>query len=68
MMPAKLFTLGLLKTKVTWSKDYIVMIFVHNVTSETLSRYSNCIVDVVIWAKFDNSSLFMTEVIITSIL
>ena len=68
MIPAKLVTLGLLKTKVTWNKDYNVMIFVHDVTSETFSRYSNYIVDVAIWAKFDNSSVFMTEVIITSIL
>ena len=68
LMPAKLATLGLLKLKVTWNKGYDVIIFVHDVTNKILSRYSNYIVDVVIWPKFGNSSIFMTEVIITSIL
>ena len=68
MMLVKLATLGLLKLKVTWDKGYDVIIFVHDVTNKILSHYSNYIVDVVIWPKFDNSSIFMTEVIITSIL
>ena len=68
MMLVKLATLGLLKLKVTWDKGYDVIIFVHGVTNKILSHYSNYIVDVVIWPKFDNSSIFMTEVIITSIL
>ena len=68
MMPAKLATLGLLKIKVTWNKDYDVIISVPDVTNKILSRYSYYIVDVVIWQKFDNSSIFMTEVIKTSIL
>ena len=67
-MSAKLATLGLLKIKVTWNNGYDVIIFVHDVTNKILSRYSNYIVDVVIWPKFGNSSIFMTEVIITSIL
>ena len=66
MMSAKLATLGLLKIKVTWNKCYDVIIFVHDVTNKILWRYSNYIVDVVIWPKFGN--IFMTEVIITSIL
>ena len=68
MMLVKLATLGLLKLKVTWDKGYDVIIFVHDVTNKILSHYSNYIIDVVIWPKFDNSSIFMTEVIITSIL
>ena len=68
MMPAKLATLGLLKLKVTWNKGYDVIIFVRDVTNKILSRCSNYTVDVVIWPKFGNSSIFMTEVIITSIL
>ena len=57
MMSAKLDTLGLLKIKVTWNNGY-------DVTNKILSRYSNYTVDVVIWP---NSSIFMTEIIITSI-
>ena len=67
-MSPKLATLGLLKLKVNWNKDYDIIDFVHNATNKILSRYSNYIVDVVIWPKFGNSSIFMTEVIITSIL
>ena len=44
------------------------MIFVHNVSNKILSRYSNYIVDVVMWTKFVNSSISMREIIITSIL
>ena len=68
MMSAKLATLGLLKIKVPWNKVYDVIIFVHDVTHEILWRYSDYIADVVIWPKFGNSNIFMTEVIITSIL
>ena len=68
MMSAKLGTLGFFKLKVTWNKGYDVIIFVHDLTNKILSRYSNYIVNVVIWPKFGNSSIFMTEVIITSIL
>ena len=46
----------------------MVTIFVHDVTNKILSRYSNYIVNGVIWPKFGNFSIFMTEVIITSIL
>ena len=68
MMSAKLATLGLLKIKVFWNKGYDVMISSHNVTNKILLRDSNYIVDVVIWQKFGNSSISVTEVIITSIL
>ena len=68
IMSAKLATLGLLKIKVTSNKSFDVIIFVLNVTNKILSRYSSYIVDVVILPKFGNSSIFMTEVIITLIL
>ena len=42
--------------------------FFHDVTSKILSHDSNSIVDVIMCPKFDNSSLSMREVIITSIL
>ena len=68
MLSAKLATQGLLKIKATWNKGYDVIVSVHGVTNKILSCDSNYIVDVVIWPKFGNSSIFMTEVIKTSIL
>ena len=60
-------TQGLLKTTVFWNKGYDVINPVHDVARD-LSRDSNYIVDVVICPKFDNSSISMIEVIITTIL
>ena len=60
-------TQDLLKTTVFWNKGYDVINPVHDVTRD-LSRDSNYIVDVVICPKFDNSSISMREVIITTIL
>ena len=57
MMSAKLGTLGLLRIKVTGNNCYDVIIFVHGVASKVLSRQS----------KFGNSTIFMTEVVITSV-
>ena len=68
MMSAKMATLGLLKIKVFWSKDYDVIISAHDITSKILARDSNYIVDVVMWPKFVNSYISMREVIITRIL
>ena len=68
MMLAKLAALGHIEIKVTWKKDYGIIISTHDVTNKILSRDSNYIVDVVIWPKFGNSNIFMAEVIITSIL
>ena len=67
-MSAKMATLGLLQIKVFWNKRYGVIIFVYDVTNKILSLDSNYIVDAVMWPKFGNSSISMTEVIITSIL
>ena len=68
MMSAKMATLGLLKIKVFWSKDYDVIISAHDITSKIVARDSNYIVDVVMWPKFVNSYISMREVIITRIL
>ena len=68
MMSAQMATLGLLKVKVFWKKDYDVIIYVHHVTNQILSRDSICIVDMAIWPKFGTSSIYMREVLIASIL
>ena len=68
MIPAKLVTLGLFKIKIFWNRGYDVIIFVQQVTNKILLHDSNYFVDVVIWPKFDKSSISITEVIITSIL
>ena len=68
MMSAKMATLDLLEIKVYWNKRYDVIIPVYDVTNKISSRDSNYIADVFMWPKFDNSSISMREVIITSIL
>ena len=68
MMSAKMVTIELLKIKLFWNKGYDVTISVHDVTNKILLRDSNYFIDVVIWPKFGNSSISVTEVIITSIL
>ena len=68
MVSAKMATPGLLKLKIFWNKDYDVIISIYGVTNKILSRDSNYIVDLVMWPKFDNSSISMREVVITSIL
>ena len=68
MISAKLATLGLLKIKLFWNKSYDVIISVHDVTNKMLSCDSNDMADMVMWPKFVSSSIFMGEVIITTIL
>ena len=68
MMSAKMATQILLKIKVFWNKGYDFIIYVHGVANQVLSRDSNHIVDVVIWPKFGNSSMYMRGVIKPSIL
>ena len=67
MMPEKLATLGRLEIKLFWNKVYDVIISVHDVTNNVFSQDVN-IVDVVIWPKFGNYSIFTEEVIKTLIL
>ena len=68
MMSAKMATPGLLKIAVCWNKSYDVTITVNDVTNKILSRDSNYIVDVFVWPKIGNCSIYMREVITTSIL
>ena len=67
-MSANVATPGLLKIKVFWNKGYKVIIYVHDITNKMLSRDSNYIVDVVMWAKFGHPNILMREVFIISIL
>ena len=60
--------LGHLKIKAFWNKGYDIIIFAHNITKKVLSHDSKYVVDVAMWPNFGNSSIYMTEVIITSIL
>ena len=53
---------------VNYDFNYDVIIPVHDVTFKVLSRNSNYIADVVMVSMFGNSSISMTEVVITSIL
>ena len=68
LISAKLTTLSLLKVKIFWDKGYAILISIHDVTNNLLLRDSNYIADVVMWPKFDNSTLSMKEVIVNSIL
>ena len=67
-MSGRMTTLDLLKIKVFWNKGYDVIIYVHEITNQILSRDWNRIVDAVMWPKFGNSSIYAREVIITSVL
>ena len=65
IMSAKIATVGLLKTKVFWTKGYDIIITVHDVISKILSCDWNSIVDGVMRPRFGNSSISMREVFIT---
>ena len=68
LMSAKLATPGLLKLKVFWNKGNEVIILVSNdFTNKIWLRYSNSIAGMVMWQKFDNSSISMKEIIMTTI-
>ena len=67
MMSAKLAAPGLLKTMVFWNKGYEIINPVHDVTNKILSHDSNHIIDAVMWPNFGSSSIYMREVMITSI-
>ena len=67
-MPAKITTLGFLKIKVFWNKDYDSINSVHDVTNKISSHDSNYIVDVAMWAKFGNCRISMIQAILISIL
>ena len=60
--------LAILMRSVFWKKAYDAIISLHDVTNKNYHGTQIIIVDVVMWPKFDNSSISMREVIITSIL
>ena len=68
MMPGNMTTLGLFKIEVFWYKDCNIIIYAQDVTNKILSRASNYVVDVVMWPKFGNSSIYMRGIIITLVL
>ena len=68
MMTAKLANLSLLERNIFWNKGYDIITSVYDINKKNLARDSSYIVYVVMWPKFDNSSISMREVIITSIL
>ena len=59
---------ALFKIKIFWNKGDDIIVYVLDVPSRILLRESNYIVDVVMWPKFGNSSGFMIEVMIISVL
>ena len=67
MMSAKMATLGIFKIKVFQNNVYDVITSVHDLTNKILSRDSNYNEDVVMWPKSGNSSISLTEVILTTI-
>ena len=68
MLLAEMATPGLFKITVFWNKGYDVIISVDGASNKILSRDSNYIVDVFVWAKFGNCCISIREVITTSIL
>ena len=59
---------ALFKIKIFWNKGDDIIVYVLDVPSKILLRESNYIVDVVMGPKFGNSSGFMIEAMIISIL
>ena len=68
LMSAKVCTPVFLKTKIFWNKSYDIITSVHDITNKISSWDSNYIVDVVMWPKCGNSSIFVREFIIISVL
>ena len=61
-------TPDLLKIKLFWNKDSDVIVSVYDVTNKIVPCDSYYIVDVIMRPKFGNSSTYMREVVMTSIL
>ena len=68
MISAKLTTLGILKIKLFWNEGYDAIISVPGVNNKILSHESNYINDSLMWQELGNSSIYMTEVVMASIL
>ena len=67
IMSANMAAPALFKIKIFWNKGYDVVYFVYDVTNKIFSHELNYFMDVVMWLKFDNCSICIREVIITSI-
>ena len=65
MMSAKMTTPGLLKITAFWNICYEVIIPIDDVTKQILAPDSSYIVDIFIWPKSGNSSIYMREIITT---
>ena len=69
MISTKMANLGFFQIKLFWNKSYELIIYIHDVTIQWLTRYSFYFnADVVKWPMFGNSSISSREVIITSTL
>ena len=66
MISTNLANPGPLEMKVFLNKVYGVIVSVSDVTNKILLCDPNCIIDLIIWSKFRNSSISSREVIITS--
>ena len=66
-MSAELVTPGLLEIKLFQNKGYDIIIFDYNVTKKMSSKDSNYTVYVIMWPKFGNTSISVSEFIVTSI-
>ena len=66
-MSAELVTPGLLEIKLFQNKGYDIIIFDYNVTKKMSSKDSNYIVYVIMSPKFGNTSISVSEFIVTSI-
>ena len=67
-MPAKLATQAFHKIKVFWKKGCDVIISVLDVINNILTHDLYLFVDIVLWPKFDNSRIYIREIIIVSVL
>ena len=66
-MSAELVTPGLLEIKLFQNKGYDIIIFDYNVTKKMSSKDSNYFVYVIMSPKFGNTSISVSEFIVTSI-
>ena len=64
MMPAKMDTSGLFKTKVFWNKGHDVISLVDGAKNKRY-QWFKLYLDVFLWAEFGNSSISMREAIAT---
>ena len=63
MMSAKMVTPGLPKIKLCFKKVHDFIICIYDVSNNFFSGDSDYIVDVVMWPKFGNSSIYIRKVI-----